>query len=97
MKSSKFLKAYKNFYLWIRQELKILNLRYPFLKWAVGAVLVILIATAAKWKIDNGLYGYIDLDGNRGVATWCKVDNGNLICTKVFNGKVQVKQYWRIN
>ena len=96
MKSSKFLKAYKKLYLWIKQQLKILNLRYPLLKWAVVLVLGIFIVTAAKFKIDNGLYGYIDLDGNRGVATWCKVDNGNLICTKVFNGKVQVKQYWKL-
>lgn len=93
----KILKAYKNFFLWIKQEIKIANLRYPFLKWIAAGLALVLLIAVIKWKIDNGIYAYIDLDNNKGVAVKCWVGDGNLICDKAYNGKILVKQYWRIH
>lgn len=93
----KLMKAYKNFGLWVWQQIKIFNLRYSYLKWVAAGIVLVCLVAALIWKINNGIYAYIDLDGNRGTAVRCWVENGNLICDKMYNGKVLVKQFWRIN
>jgi len=40
-------------------------------------------------------YFYIDMEGNKGIAKWCKEVSAGLICQRDHGGKVLVSQYWK--
>ncbi len=66
-------------------------------KWLIvlGAILGIIIVWAIVAACTTSRFFYIDWDGNSGVADKCWVDNGRLLCEKMYNGVVNVRQYWK--
>lgn len=57
----------------------------------LGALIVWAIISA----YTNSNWFYIDWDNNSGVAKKCWIDNGRLLCEKMYNGIIDVKQYWK--
>ena len=80
----------------IVKKIQLWYLEYPFLKWILLAFIGIIIILCIKWRLDYRIYSYIDLNDNYGVASYCWEEQGNLICNKIYNGKIQVKEYIRV-
>lgn len=71
------------------------NLKY-FAILGVGILISVLIIIGSK-IFRKSAYSYIDLNGNKGIASECEKNCGKLICKEYYsNGVLEVKQYVRI-
>lgn len=71
------------------------NLKY-FAILAAGILISALIIIGSK-IFRKSAYSYIDLNGNKGIASFCEKDCGKLICHEYYsNGVLEVKQFVKI-
>lgn len=87
----------------LKARAKILYLNHILPHWkvllvcvALGVALVCVLArTAAPYE---GKYEYIDLNGNRGIATDCYVTEFGLVCEQYYGkNTIQVHQYSQLD
>lgn len=63
----------------------------------ICGILIILLGLLFIKKCSNTVYTYVDLQGNKGVASECLIDNGKLICYEYYsNGVIEVQQFVKI-
>ena len=83
-------------------KIKVFFIRHIMDKWRKWLVIGVIGLTAAmciSWFMEYRAgfrnYYYLDKNGQRGVASYCWEDAGNLFCDRKYQGIAAVIQYWR--
>ena len=92
--------SFKLFELKIKMRLWWMNHIVPNKKKILigGAIFIVLAIVALSiytYKSSHSRYFYIDMQGNKGVATNCRMIEEGLVCDRQYGGKIMVQQYWR--